>query len=570
MAAHPWRERAETTFQCEKQPATGMKGVAVTNHPLATHAASEMLLSGGNAFDAASAAMFALTVVEPMMVGILGGGMALIRHADGSTKVVDGNCCVPLGLPADCFTSIPSVSGDTYTVKDRLNVLGAQSVAVPGALPAWCQMQEKFGLLSLRDVMEPAIRLARRGFLVTPYLETCISDVVADLQRDLTISQWLMPGGRAKRAGERLTNPAYADSLELIAQMGVDALSNGPLGEALIARLSAEGGHLSLDDLKKYSVKELEPSVGTYRGWSVLSVPPPSAAGVHILQMLKILEGYDLKSMGFGTPQTLHTLSETMKIAFADRAEVTADPDFYAVPVERLISKEYADLRRQQIDPNKAATWSSQVMTSGGPNTTHITISDEFGNVISSTQTISSLFGARLMIPETGMIPNNYIATFDPVPGRTQSIEAGKRVTTSMSPTFLEHSGFLRFALGLPGGKRIFPSVLQTAVNLIDHGMSLQQAIEAPRIFTEGRHVEIEDTVPLRVLRSLKSKGHEVQLVPHVAGGMNGIAFNEDGTTTGAACWRADGTVIAIGGGLARPDVRFWPDHTVPTNPTGV
>lgn len=570
MASHPWHQFAETTFQCEKQPATGTKGVAVTNHPLATNAASEMLLSGGNAFDAASAAMFALTVVEPMMVGLLGGGMALIRHADGSTKVIDGNCCVPLGLPADCFIPTPSVTGDTYTVKDRLNVLGAQSVAVPGALPAWCQMQEQFGLLSLQDVMEPAIRLARRGFLVTPYLESCISDVAADLLLDRSISQWLMPGGIAKRAGERLKNPAYADSLELIAQMGVKALCDGPLGEALVTRLRSEGGHLSLDDLKKYRVKELNPVVGTYRGWSVSSVPPPSAAGVHILQMLNILENYDLKSMGFGTPQTLHLLSETMKIAFADRAEVTADPDFYSVPVEQLISKKYAGFRRQQIDPDIAGVWSSQVMASGGPNTTHITISDAFGNVISSTQTISSLFGARLMVPETGMIPNNYIATFDPVPGQTQSLEAGKRVTTSMSPTFLEHSGVLRYALGLPGGKRIFPSILQTAVNLIDHGMCLQEAIEAPRIFTEGRRVEVEDTVPQRVLRSLTSKGHDVQLVPHVAGGMNGITFNDDGTATGAACWRADGTVIAIGGGLARPDVRFWPDHAAPPNPTGV
>lgn len=570
MASRPWHDRAETTFKCEKQPATGMKGVVVTNHPLATNAASEMLLSGGNAFDAASAAMFALTVVEPMMVGLLGGGMALIRHADGSTHVVDGNCCVPLGLPADHFTPATSDSGDTYSVENKLNVLGAQSVAVPGALPAWCHMQEKFGLLSLHDVIEPAIRLARRGFLVTPYLETCISDVAADLQRDSTISQWLMPGGRALRAGERLKNPAYADALELIAQKGVNALNNGPLGEALIARLSAEGGHLSLEDLKEYRVKQIAPVVGAYRDWSVLSVPPPSAAGVHILQMLKILEGYDLKSLGFGTPQTLHLLAESMKIAFADRAEATADPDFYLVPVEKLISTRYAELRRQQIDFDKARTWSSQVMSSGSPNTTHITISDEFGNVISSTQTISSLFGARLMVPETGMIPNNYIATFDPVPGRTQSLEAGKRVTTSMGPTFLEHNGTLRYALGLPGGKRIFPSVLQATLNLIDHGMSLQQAIEAPRIFTEGRHIEAEDTIPQRVIRSLTSKGHDVKLVPHVAGGMNGISFDEDGTTTGAACWRADGTVIALGGGLARPEVRFWPDHTAPTNPTGV
>jgi gamma-glutamyltranspeptidase/glutathione hydrolase len=193
-------------------------------------------------------------------------------------------------------------------------------------------------------------------------------------------------------------------------------------------------------------------------------------------------------------------------------------------------------------------------------NTTHVSVADSAGNVVASTQTINSTFGARIMIPGTGVIPNNYMYLFDPRPDKTLSIAPGKRVTTSMAPTIVVRDGKPLYALGLPGGLRIFGSVMQALVNLIDHGMSLQQAVEAPRLWTQGHELEVEDAVPPDVRDQLRAMGHPVAVVPHVAGGMNGIRFNEDGSMTGAACWRADGTAMGVGGGLARPNTRFWPE----------
>ncbi|MGX8014274.1 gamma-glutamyltransferase (plasmid) [Mesorhizobium sp. ORM8.1] len=446
--------------------------------------------------------------------------------------------------------------------------MGAKSVAVPGALPTWCEMQRRWGKFTLADVIEPAIRIARRGFIVTPYLQSCIEDAADDLLQDETIAKWLLPKGQPLRAGDRLANELYSETLVAVASAGPEAIHGGTFGEALVACLARQGGILSSADLTNYRVKEASPISGEYRGWQVTSVPPPSAAGVHIVQMLKVLEGFDLRSIGFGSAEMIHILAETMKLAFADREQATGDPAFVSVPVETLMSSDYARQRRGLIDLKQAQNWSSGLSTGESPNTTHITIADAEGNLVCSTQTISSIFGARIMVPETGMIPNNYLAVFDPVPGRTQSLEPGKRVTTSMAPTIAQKDGKLRYALGLPGGKRIFPTVLQVLVDLFDHGMTLQEAVEAPRIFAEGDTLEVEDTVPENVVKALRGKGHDCVVVPQIAGGMNGIAFCDDASMIGASCWRADGTVAALGGGLARSDVHFWPEAppTIPAN----
>jgi gamma-glutamyltranspeptidase/glutathione hydrolase len=276
--------------------------------------------------------------------------------------------------------------------------------------------------------------------------------------------------------------------------------------------------------------------------------------------MLNILEGYDIGALGFGTADTLHLLAEVQKIAFADRAAATADPAFVKVPVEKLLSKSYANQRRTQIDPRRAQTWNAEVAAGEGANTTHLTVADAIGNIVASTQTINSLFGARYFVPGTGMIPNNYMFVFTPRPGRANSVAPGKRITSSMSPVMVLQDAKPRYALGLPGGLRIFPSVMQAISNLIDHGMSLQEAVEASRLWTQGYGVEIENNVPAKVLAQLRDRGHEVGPTGSVGGGMNAIEFGEDGTLTGAACWRADGTAIGIGGGYARKGVRFRPE----------
>jgi gamma-glutamyltranspeptidase/glutathione hydrolase len=261
--------------------------------------------------------------------------------------------------------------------------------------------------------------------------------------------------------------------------------------------------------------------------------------------------------MGFGTAETIHVLAEVLKIAFADRAAASGDPDFIKVPVARLLSKDYAGERRGAIDPKRAQQWGAGVQPLESAHTTHMTAADAMGNVVATTQTINNLFGAKFLIPGLGTVPNNYMNLYDPRPGHALSLAPGKRVTTSMSPLMALRHGRLVYALGLPGGKRIFPSALQALLNLIDHGMSLQEAVEAPRVWTEGNALEVELAVPDGVRAKLTSLGHNVLAVPTIAGGMNAVQFHDDGSLTGAACWRADGTPIGLAGGRARAGVRF-------------
>lgn len=552
-----WRDRAATVFECEKKPATSSRGMVVSNHPLASSAGVEMLAAGGNAVDAAIATLFALTVVEPMMVGIIGGGMAHIRTSDGSHRFIDGQSTVPLAVKPDTYTSKPGSPHDVFDTVGDENLNGAKAVAVPGSLKAWCETLARFGTMSLADVMQPAIKFASRGYAATPYLCECIADGADVMRKDKPISAIYLPDGVPLKPGERVVQSEYAETLAYIAQHGADALYNGLLGNVLVDYMKATGGFIAHQDLKTYSTVERQPIRADYRGWQIMGPPPPAASGVHIAQMLNILEGYDIASLGFGTAQTIHYLAEVMKIAFADRAAASGDPAYIKVPVERLTSKAYAAARRRAIDDGRAQAWGAGVEQLESAHTTHMTAADSFGNVVATTQTINNLFGARILIPGLGTIPNNYMHLYDPRPGHALSLAAGKRVTTSMSPMMALRDGRLRFALGLPGGKRIFPSAMQALVNLIDHGMTLQEAVEAPRVWTEGNALEVEPAVPEREREKLAAMGHQVVAMSTVGGGMNGIAFDHDGGMLGAGCWRADGTPIGLSGGLARAGVRF-------------
>lgn len=545
------------SFLCDKKPATGSRGMVVTNHPLASSAGAQMLLAGGNAIDAAVASLFALTVVEPMMVGVLGGGLSHIRLADGRHVVIDNLSTAPGKATADMYDCLSDEIGKRRDVRDRENVVGAKAVAVPGALKGWCEALERFGTLPLADVLQPAIGLAARGFIVTPYLSNCITDNAGDLARDPGLAAMLLPGGKPLQPGARLVQPDYAESLKLIAAEGPQALYGGRLGKVLADYMAANGGLIGEADLAAYRTETREPIRGSYRGYEIIGPPPPSSSGVHITQMLNILEGYDIGGLGFGSPDAVHLLAEALKIAFADRAVATADPAFVKVPVARLISKDYAAERRALIEMERAQSWTAGLSGGESADTTHVTVADADGNVVSATQTINGLFGACVQIRGTGMIANNYMFNFDPHAGRALSIAPGKRVFTSMAPMMALKDGKLAFALGLPGALRIFPSALQAIVNLIDHGMSLQEAVEAPRVWTEGGVLELEEAIPEPVAEVLVARGHKVVRSPRIAGGMNAIAFNADGTLTGAACWRADGTPVAISGGLARAGARF-------------
>jgi gamma-glutamyltranspeptidase/glutathione hydrolase len=563
MPSSNWRTRAGTTFECEKHPTTGRRGMVVTNHPLASAAGAEMLAAGGNAVDAAIAAFFTLAVVEPMMTGVLGGGMAHIRLADGSHIVIDNQSMAPLATGPTTYTPDPRAAPGAMDSIGRKNAIGPSSVATPGNLMGWCVALDRFGTFSRADVMEPAIRHASRGFRVTSYLHECVSDCAADLARDPEIAKLYLPGGAPIAAGQRLVTGDHAETLRSVAREGPSILYTGSLGRHYADHMAKSGGYVGQDDLTRYRTITREPIRGTYRGFEITGPPPPSSGPLHIVQMLNILEGYDIGALGFGTPDTLHLLAEALKIAFADRAAATADPAFVKVPVAKLLDKAYAADRRGRIDMGKAQSWSAEVAPGdGGSHTTHLTVADGMGNIVASTQTINSLFGARYIVPGTGLIPNNYMFVFDPRPGLTSSIAPGKRITSSMSPVIVLRDGEPIYALGLPGGLRIFPSVMQALSNLIDHGMSVQEAVEAPRIWTQGHALEIEKGFPPAVVQALAARGHSAASVGNVAGGMSAIQFGPDGTMEGAACWRADGTPIGIGGGLARPGVRFRPEAT--------
>lgn len=547
-------------FVCEKRPASGGRGVVCSNHPLASAAGAEVLLAGGNAVDAAIATLFALTVVEPMMVGVLGGGVAHLRLADGRHLVVDGLCTAPAAARDGMFRLPEGAGPEVREAADRANVVGPLAVAVPAALPAWSRTLERYGTWPLADVLEPAIRLAARGFAVTPYLSEAIGDCAADLARDPELAALLLPGDRPLAPGARLVQGAYAGSLRAIAREGVAALHGGALGARLVEQQARGGGLVTREDLLRSAPVERAPIRADYRGFEVWGPPPPSSAGVHVAQMLNILEGFDLRALGFGTADCAHLLAEVLKIAFADRAVATADPAFVPVPVARLTSKDDAARRRAAIRMDLAQDWTADPALADSPSTTHVTVADAAGNVVATTQTINSLFGARIAVPGTGMICNNYMLNFEPRPGRALSVAPGKRVFTSMAPMIVTRDGAPRWALGQPGGLRIFGSAMQALLNLIDHGMDLQRAVEAPRVWTQGFGLELEPAWPAAVAEALAARGHRIERVRTIGGGLNAIEFGPDGLMTGAACWRADGSVVALGGGLARAGVRFSPD----------
>ncbi len=547
-------------FACEKRPASGARGVVCSNHPLASQAGAEVLASGGNAVDAAIATLFALTVVEPMMVGVLGGGVAHLRMADGRHLIVDGLSTAPAAARDGMFPLPEGAGPEVRESIGRSNTVGPLAVAVPAALPAWSHTLATCGTWPLADVLEPAIRLAARGFRVTPYLSEAIGDCAADLARDPDLAARFLPGGAPIQPGALLVQGAYAEALRAIAREGAEAVHGGALGGLLVEHLARDGGLITAEDLRRSAPIERAPIRADYRGFEVWGPPPPSSAGVHVAQMLNILEGYDLRGIGFGTADYAHLLAEVLKIAFADRAVATADPAFVHVPVGKLIAKDYAARRREAIRPDRAQDWAADPALGESPNTTHVTVADAAGNVIATTQTINSLFGARIAVPGTGMICNNYMLNFEPRPGQALSVAPGKRVYTSMAPMIVTRDGALRWALGQPGGLRIFGSAMQAVLNLVDHGMDLQRAVEAPRVWTQGFGLELEPAWPAPVAASLEARGHRIERVRTIGGGLNAIEFAPDGMMTGAACWRADGSVAALGGGLARAGVRFSPD----------
>ena len=553
-----WRELAGSPFETYKKDAVASSGMVATNHPLGSAAGLEMLAMGGNAMDAAVASVFALSVVEPMMVGIFGAGFINYYDASSGEFVnIDNYSVAPAAATPDMYETISDTWPDYMETADRENDVGYKAVGVPGALMGWCHAEERYGRLGLDTVLQPAIRYASRGFAVSQYLADIIRLNEEDLAMFPASAEVFLPGGKPPAAGQTIVRTDYARTLEAVAAEGPDVLYKGRIGEMVAADMGANDGVITGEDFAQYRIHLREPVRGTYRGYDVVSVAPTSSGGTAIIEILNILEGFEIGSLGYGTAEGAHLLAEAMKIAFADRFEYLGDPAFVEVPVGALTDKAYAAARRREIDTSQAREYTygnPSLYVGEGADTTHLTTADSDGNVVSTTQTIHAVFGSKVTTPGTGMLLNNTMNIFDPHPGNANSIAPGKRMVSSMSPTIVMKDGKPFMALGTPGATRIFPSVLQAIVNVIDHGMSLQEAVEAPRIWTQGQELEVEPGISGGVQAALTEMGHKVQVVPRVAGGMNGVMFDHpNGVIRGAACFRADGVPAGFSGGAARP-----------------
>jgi gamma-glutamyltranspeptidase/glutathione hydrolase len=558
-------ERKNAFFETVKREVVASRGVVATNNPLGSAAGLEMLARGGNAFDAAVASLFALTVAEPMMVSMFGAGFFIFRDGvTGKVETLDNYAVAPGAATEDMYTMVKERQPGQllFETEGRKNVVGHLAVGVPGNLKAWEHIAEKYGNLSWEELISPAIRLAREGYRATEYLAYNVDFTKADLEGFPASREIYLPHGEPLKAGHRVIMADYAETLEKVAKKGSDYLYRGELGRAVVEEMEANGGLITMEDLEGYSLIPREPVTGTYREeYGVYAMPPGSSGGTHIIQMLNMLERFDVGSMGFGTSEHLHTAAEVLKIAFADRQRYMGDPSVVRNPVEGLTSKAYAGERAREIGDRARdySPGSPHDYEGEGSCTTHVTTMDADGNMVAATQTLNGLFGSRVMVPGTGMLLNNCMALFDPRPGRANSVAGGKRMLSSMSPTLVMKGGEPFLALGGTGGTRIFPEVCQALVNIIDFKMTLQQALEAPRFWTmgmkgtPGEKLLLEEGFEESSIAGLRSRGHEVVSMPKVGGSVNAIMRDASGMLHGGGCWRTDSSPAGLSGGLAPP-----------------
>jgi len=557
--------RKDLVFETVKREVVASRGVVATNNPLGSAAGIEIMARGGNAFDAAVASLFALTVAEPMMVSMFGAGFFVLR--DGSTgkvETIDNYAVAPGAATEDMYTIVKErkPGQPLFQTVGRKNVTGHLAVGVPGNLKAWEHVAEQYGRLTMKELISPAVRFAREGYRATEYLAYHVENTKSDLERFPASREIYLPHGEPLKPGSKVVMRDYAETLEKVAKHGSGYLYSGDLGMAVVEEMEANGGLITMGDLEGYHLIPREPVTGTYRDeYKVYAMPPGSSGGTHIIQMLNMLERFDLQPMGFGTAEHLHTAAEVLKIAFADRQRYMGDPSRIRNPVAGLTSKAYAEERAREIGE------SAKVYSPGNPHdyegegscTTHVTAMDSDGNMVAATQTLNGFFGSKVMVPGTGMLLNNCMALFDPRPGRANSVARGKRMLSSMSPTLIMRGGEPFLAIGGTGGTRIFPEVCQALVNIIDFRMTLQQALEAPRLWTmgmkgtPGEKLLLEEGFEEDAIVGLRSRGHEVVSLPKIGGSVNSILRDTSGMLHGGGCWRTDSSPVGLSGGLAPP-----------------
>ncbi|KEA53520.1 gamma-glutamyltransferase [Mangrovibacter sp. MFB070] len=472
-------------------PATeAQHGMVVTSQDLATKVGLAILKQGGNAIDAAVAVGYAEAVVNPCCGNIGGGGFMTIHLADGKDTFINFREMAPAAASANMYQD-----ANGNLVKGA-SLYGWLASGVPGTVLGMETARQKYGKLTREQVMAPAIKLARDGYILTRADTDVLDTTVERFKQDPYVASiFLRPDGSPLQPGDRLVQRDLAKTLEAIAKQGTDAFYKGRIPQAVAAAAKKGGGVISAADFANYRVTETAPVTCTYRGYRFVSAPPPSSGGVTLCETLNILEGYDLKSMGFNSAAAIHTLTEAMRHAYLDRNTYLGDPAFVKNPLDRLLSKDYAAKIRATIPADKATPSSSLkpgVAPHEKPETTHYSIVDSAGNAVSTTYTINGRFGAVVMAPGTGFFMNDEMDDFTTkvgaknmyglVQGTANSIAPGKRPLSSMSPTLVTKDGKIFLVLGSPGGSRIITITLETALNIIDFGMAPQEAVNAPRI----------------------------------------------------------------------------------------
>ncbi|MCL1074379.1 gamma-glutamyltransferase [Shewanella dokdonensis] len=502
-------------------PVEAKNGMVVSSQRFASEAGVEILKMGGNAVDAAVAVGYAQAVVNSCCGNIGGGGFMTLHLADGSDHFIDFREMAPAAATAKMYQDKDG------NLIPHASTLGWGAVGVPGTVRGMELALTKYGSgkLTRAQIMAPAIKLAREGFILTRGDTDVIDTSLEKMRGDQQAAKiFLHADGSPLEPGDRLIQPALADTLQKIAQNGPDAFYKGEIPQAVAKAAKANGGYITAKDFANYVAKERTPVKCSYRGYEFISAPPPSSGGTTMCQILNILEGYDLKSMGYGSADAIHFTAEAMRHAFVDRNSLLGDPDFVKIPMQKLLSKEYAAEIRKTIDPVNATP--SSAIAAGvppheKPQTTHYSVLDKAGNAVSTTYTINGRFGAGVMAPGAGFWLNDEMDDFTSkigaknmfglVQGKANAIAPGKRPLSSMSPTIITKDGKTFMVVGSPGGSLIITITLNTVLNVIDYGMNLQEAVNAPRIHQQWLpDVVLYETrgISPDTLKILKARGY--------------------------------------------------------------
>jgi gamma-glutamyltranspeptidase/glutathione hydrolase len=525
FTATPSRLASFTSTQAaSRPPVRGKYGMVSSVSEIASQVGVDVLKRGGNAVDAAVAVGLALAVVWPSAGNLGGGGFMVIRQTNGKATAIDYREMAPAAAHRNVYLD------DKGEYVAESSTYGHAAAGVPGTVAGLSYALEKYGTMKWAEVAKPARQLAAEGFPVWYQLERSLKGASKHLSRYPETNRIFLRDGKPYETGEIFKQPELAAVFERMIKRGPREFYEGKTAQLIeeSMRRAANGGKvwMTVEDLTNYKAVEREPLRGVYRGHEIITMPPPSSGGVAMIEMLNILERYDLKTMGAGSSQAIHVMVEAMRRAFADRAQFLGDPDFVKVPVAGLVSRKYADKLAATIDPERAST--SQDVRSGDPlayeseETTHFTVVDKDGNVASNTYTINDSFGNKITVEGAGFLLNNEMDDFAPKPGapnaygliqgEANAVTARKRPLSSMTPTIVLKDGKLLFAVGSPGGPTIINTVTQVIVNIIDHGMNIQQAIEWPRVHHQWMPDQIiyepYGLVP-DVLNRLKSMGHQ-------------------------------------------------------------